>query len=452
MDISKPYFNPEIETMERGELDALIEERVRYTVRYAAENSLFYRKWFEKHGIKPGDIKAHEDLLELPVISGKTIRENQPPEMKDFMFKSVGWEDVFTIHETSGTSGTPKSFFLTWEDWERYAEKYARIFRSQGFGPGDRVVVCASYGMNVGANTMTLAARQLGMSIIPEGRCTFPLRVIEAYRPTGIVGSVFKLLNLARRMKAEGLVPEESGINKLVVGGESFADESRNYLSEVWGCPVYNTYGSTEGTMCGECSEITGLHVPEDFVHLDVYDPHLKNFVPDGDCGRIVLSTLLPAGAKAGNLLLNYDTEDTTVVLTRKTCSCGRTHMKIMTPQREAETFWIEGTPFNRVDVERGVFQSGNMDYLTGEYEAFLYGGEDEGETVLRVSMECENPETCDKDLIKENFIRSFLKYKYPLSRAYEDSTFKILFNFTGPGGLELYKIKGRPKRLVDRR
>lgn len=34
------FYNPEIETMERSELDSLIEERIRYTVRYAAENSL----------------------------------------------------------------------------------------------------------------------------------------------------------------------------------------------------------------------------------------------------------------------------------------------------------------------------------------------------------------------------------------------------------------------------
>ncbi len=452
MDSSKPYFNPEIEIMDRGELDALIEERVRYTVKYAAENSPFYRKWFDRHGVKPGDVKAHEDLLELPVISGKTIRENQPPETDAFLFKSVDWKDVFTIHETSGTSGTPKSFFLTWEEWERYAEKYARIFMSQGFGSGDRVVVCASYGMNVGANTMTLAASQIGMAIIPEGKCTFPLRVIKSYRPTGIVGSVFKLLNLARRMQAEGLDPRESGIDKLVVGGEAFAEESRNYLAEIWGCPVYNIYGSTEGTMCGECSEISGLHVPEDMVHLDVYDPLIENFVPDGECGRVVLSTLLPVGAKAGNLLLNYDTEDTTVVITRDPCPCGRTHMKIMTPQREAETVWVADSPFNRVDVEKGVFQHENMDFLTGEYEAFLYGDEDEGEVTLRVSMECENPETCDRNLIKENFLRAFLQYKPLLSRAYDEGVFKVLFNFTGPRGLELHKIKGRPKRLVDRR
>ena len=77
--------------------------------------------------------------------------------------------------------------------------------------------------------------------------------------------------------------------------------------------------------MCGECSEVFGLHVPEDFVHLDIYDPHIGNYVPEGECGRVILSTLLPVGAKAGNLLLNYDTEDTTVVLTRKQCPCGTT-------------------------------------------------------------------------------------------------------------------------------
>lgn len=165
------------------------------------------------------------------------MRENQPPDNADFLFRSIDWDAIFTLHETSGTSGTPKTFFLTWEDWERYAQKYARIFISQGFRAGDRIVVCASYGMNVGANTMTLAARDIGITIIPEGKCTFPGRVIKYYK-------------------------------RLVVGGESFSEESRAYLAELWGCEVYNTYGSTEGTMCGECTDMNGLHVPEDLVHL----------------------------------------------------------------------------------------------------------------------------------------------------------------------------------------
>ncbi|BDZ67412.1 coenzyme F390 synthetase [Methanobacterium ferruginis] len=412
--------------------------------------TLFYRKWFQEHNINPADIREHEDLRELPIISGKTVRERQPPETEEFEFRCVDWDEIFTIHETSGTSGTPKSFFLTWDDWNRYAEKYARSFVSQNFGTEDKVVVCASYGMNVGANTMTLAAQKIGITIIPEGKCTFPVRIIKNYQPTGIVGSIFKLIRLARRMEKEGINPQESSIKRLITGGESFTEESRAYVEKLWGVPVYNTYGSTEGTMCGECHEKVGLHVPEDLVHLDVYDPQMEDFVAEGDCGRMVLTTLLPPGGKTGTILLNYDTEDTTVVVSREKCPCGRTHMRIMNPQREAETVWVLGSPFNRVDVEKGVFQPENMDYITGEYEAFLYG--DEEEVTLRVSMECYDPKKCEHELVQENFLKSFLEYKVALYEAYQDGSFNILFNFTEPEGLEFYKIKGRPKRLVDRR
>jgi len=446
------FFNQTIETMKRENLEALIEDRIRYTIKYANENSPFYRKWFHKHNVDPNQIQTHADLLKLPIVSGNTIRKNQPPVSQDFHFRSIDWNQVFTIHETSGTSGSPKTFFFTWNDWERYAEKYARAFVSQGFDKGDRVVVCASYGMNVGANTMTLAANKIGMTIIPEGKCVFPLRVIMNYKPTGLVGSVFKFLRLARQMSKEKIRPSELGIKRLVIGGESFAEESRSYLAEIWGCKVFNTYGSTEGTMCGECNQINGLHVPEDLVHLDVYDPSLQDFVKDGECGRIILSKLLPVGERTGTLLLNYDTEDTTTVLSREKCACGRTHMKIFNPQREAETFWINDSPFNRVDVEQGVFQRENMEYLTGEYEAFLKARTLEGVTTLSVNLECLNEKDCNIPIVEENFLKGFLKFKPKLKREYAEGKLKIALNFLREKELQIYKSKGRPKRLLDKR
>lgn len=447
-----PYFSEDIETMDRGDLDALIDERVRYTVKYAAEHSPFYRHWFRENKIQPGEIRVHEDLRHLPVISGKMIREHQPPVTPEFEFLSTDWSTIFSIQETSGTSGAPKGFFLTWDDWKRYAEKYARSFVSQGFSGKDRIVVCASYGMNVGANTMTIAAQRIGMGIIPIGKCSFESRILVNYRPTAIVGSVFKLLHLARRLAKEGIRPPETSIKKLVTGGESFAEESRAYLAELWECPVYNTYGGTEGTMCGECTRLTGLHVPEDLVHLDIYDPRFQAFVKDGACGRGVLTTLLPVGGKCGMLLVNYDTEDTTVVLSRDTCGCGRTHMRISNPQREAETAWVSGKSMNRVDIEAAVFQPENMEYLTGDYEAFLYNGEVKTENVLRVSLECFDPDHADKKRIEDCFIERFLKYKPGLSQHYHNGTFRIILTFSRPGQLELHRTRGRPKRLVDRR
>jgi phenylacetate-coenzyme A ligase PaaK-like adenylate-forming protein len=92
------------------------------------------------------------------------------------------------------------------------------------------------------------------------------------------------------------------------------------------------------------------------------------------------------------------------------------------------------------------------MEYLTGEYEAFIYEGATSDQVVLRISMECLNPERCDRRLVEDQFTGRFLKNKPGLAGQYHDGNLKILLNFTGPGGLELDTLKGRPKRLVDRR
>jgi phenylacetate-coenzyme A ligase PaaK-like adenylate-forming protein len=126
--------------------------------------------------------------------------------------------------------------------------------------------------------------------------------------------------------------------------------------------------------------------------------------------------------------------------------------MRIYNPQREAETAWIFENALNRVDVEAGVFQPDNMEYLTGEYETFIYDGDTLDEVVLGISVECIDPDRCDRRLVEDQLIGRFLKYKTGLASQYHSGKLKIHINFTGPGELELHTLKGRPKRIVDRR
>lgn len=151
-------------------------------------------------------------------------------------------------------------------------------------------------------------------------------------------------------------------------------------------------------------------------------------------------------------LLINYDTEDTTVVLTREKCPCGRTHMRIVNPQREAETVWAFGNPFNKADIEAAVFQPESMSCLTGEYEAFLDDGDKPDESVLQVNLECFDPDRCDRKLVEDRFVSRFLKYKSLIEEHYHEGSFRIEFSFLAPRDLEFYTKKGRPKRLIDRR
>ena len=187
--------------------------------------------------------------------------------------------------------------------------------------------------------------------------------------------------------------------------------------------------------MCGECTQLSGLHVLEDLVHLDVYDPHMQSFVPDGECGRGVLTTLLPAGGKCGMLLINYDTEDTTVVLSRERCGCGRTHIRIYNPARGAETVWVHGIALNRIDIESAIFQPENMAYFTGKYEAFLYDGDQPEHFILRISVEYFDSKRCDRRTVENRLTGPLLKIKPGLSEGYHEQSFEILLNFTGPGG-----------------
>ncbi|MDD1728174.1 MAG: coenzyme F390 synthetase, partial [Methanospirillum sp.] len=262
---------------------------------------------------------------------------------------------------------------------------------------------------------------------------------------------VFKFIRLARRMKSEGLDPADSSIERLVIGGESFAEESRRYVEELFDCEAFNTYGSTEGTMCGECGAKAGLHVPEDVVHMDIFDPHRHQYVQDGEPGHIVLTTLLKPGEKSGMLLINYDTDDTTKVLSREPCDCGRTHMRILNPWREADTIQIFDTQLNRIAIERAIFQQEHMTHLTGEYEAFVYSDEEEKVT-LRISVEAEDKDACNTREITNDITGTLLSNNPNLSEPYEDEQLQILVHITNPGELELHHIRGRPKRLVDRR
>ena len=50
------YYDPEIETMPRPELEALQLERLKAMVKYAYENTVWYKRSFDEAGVKPEDI------------------------------------------------------------------------------------------------------------------------------------------------------------------------------------------------------------------------------------------------------------------------------------------------------------------------------------------------------------------------------------------------------------
>ena len=75
---------------------------MKWSLRHAYENSPFYRKRFDDHGVHPDDLKTLADLAKFPFTVKQDLRDNYP-----FGMFAVPREQLCRIHGSSGTTGKP---------------------------------------------------------------------------------------------------------------------------------------------------------------------------------------------------------------------------------------------------------------------------------------------------------------------------------------------------------
>jgi len=73
----RKYFDPEIETMDRSQLEELQMDRLRWQLKRCYDLSPFYQERFKKAGIKPEDIRSLEEIVHIPPVTKGELREEQ---------------------------------------------------------------------------------------------------------------------------------------------------------------------------------------------------------------------------------------------------------------------------------------------------------------------------------------------------------------------------------------
>src|SRR3974390_3204958 len=74
-------FEPEMECLPRDMLVALQTERRKLVLRTAYEKVPHYRKQFDKHGVRPSDLKDISDIVKFPFTVKTDLRDNYPFNM-----------------------------------------------------------------------------------------------------------------------------------------------------------------------------------------------------------------------------------------------------------------------------------------------------------------------------------------------------------------------------------
>lgn len=357
-----PYFNPEIETMPRQQLEQLQLERLKATVAHAM-NSPFYKEKFKELGITPADIQTLDDVKRLPFTTKEDLREHYP-----FGLASVPLKDCVRLHSSSGTTGNPTVVLHTQKDLEEWANAVARCLWMVGSRPEDVFQNSAGYGMFTAGLGFQYGAEKVGMLTVPAaaGNTKRQIKFIRDFGTTVLHAIPSYASRIYEVMKEEGCDPRrDTNLRVLCIGAEPHSEEQRQRIEQNLGVKAYNSYGISEMMGPGvafECPEQNGLHIWEDYFIVEIIDPVTLQPVADGELGELVLTTI----NREGMPLLRYRTRDLTRILPGK-CACGRTHKRLARLQgRSDDMIILKGVNIFPIQIEKILlkFRELSTDYL----------------------------------------------------------------------------------------
>jgi len=357
-----PYFNPELETMSREQLEALQLERLQKTVRHCM-NAEFYQKRFAELGITPDDIKTLDDVRKLPFTTKEDLRENYP-----FGLACVPLKDCTRLHSSSGTTGNPTVVLHSQKDIEEWAKAVARCLWMVGSRPEDVFQNSAGYGMFTAGLGFQYGAEKVGMLTVPAaaGNTTRQIKFIRDFGTTVLHAIPSYASRIFEVMKEEGCDPRrDTKLRVLCIGAEPHSEEQRKRIEDNLGVKAYNSYGISEMMGPGvafECQEQNGLHIWEDYFIVEIIDPVTLEPVPDGQLGELVLTTI----NREAMPLLRYRTRDLTRILPGD-CPCGRHHKRLARLQgRSDDMIILKGVNIFPIQIEKILlkFKELSTDYL----------------------------------------------------------------------------------------
>ena len=331
----KRYFQPEIECASRDEIHKIQSERLVKQVRNVWDNVPMYRKKMEEKGLTPEDIKSVDDLPKLPFIEKDDLRDEYP-----YGLLARPLSECVRIQSTSGTTGRRVVAFYTQHDIDLWEDCCARAIVAAGGTKEDVCHVSYGYGLFTGGPGLNGGSHKVGCLTLPmsSGNTERQIQFMTDLGSTILCCTPSYAAYLAESIHEKG-VRDQIKLKAGIFGAEAWTEEMRHDIEEQLGIKAYDIYGLTEISGPGvafECEEQTGMHVNEDHFIPEIINPITGEVLPDGEKGELVFTSI----SKEAFPLMRYRTRDI-CILSRKKCSCGRTHEKMSKPLGRSDDMLI---------------------------------------------------------------------------------------------------------------
>jgi phenylacetate-CoA ligase len=278
-------------TASRAELKEFQDAQLRRLVVHAYESVPFYRKLFDRHRLHPRHIRGTVDLDLIPIISKHDLR-SQPA--LNVVARGLDPERLLTAR-TSGSSGEPFVIRRTWLEQSLQYLLRLRSYDSLGVRVSDRTATVGLTRRHEAKDRKILGRALRGSGVkqtvridgLQEPEAT--VAQLREFRPDLISGMPGMICRIADYLVAQG--DDSIKPRMLIVGGEVLTPLMRRRLSEAFGAPVRETYGSHEFPLLAwECNQTGEFHTCDDGLILEVL--HEGRPAEPGERGEVVATNL----------------------------------------------------------------------------------------------------------------------------------------------------------------
>ena len=353
--------------------------RVREQMRYAEENSPYYRHKFKDAGVRPEDINTWDDLEKIPLTEPTDLAESP------FYFYAISRTQVRNEFTTTGTTGHRKTIGYSTNDLVSKIDIVASALKDIGMKNGDSLHIMFPLVTAWDPSLIMAGACKIlgyGSSICSETDIRKQYDIMKESKATYIIGLPSFIYRVTTLM-AEEMDLKSLGIKRIISSSEPLSESMRKRLEEAWGCKVLDVWGMTEfGLACAvECDAQQGLHTDEANLLFEVIDPETGKHVPDGQKGELVITSL---NAEC-TVLIRYRTHDVAAMLAPP-CPCGaHFNRRLMKPSgrmdlqfkigmgRKVYPLLFDEAVFidsNVMDYQVKITKEGYKDVLTFEVES----------------------------------------------------------------------------------
>lgn len=325
--------------------DALRElqfQKLSAVLRHAHRWIPFYTRRFMEIGLVPEDIKTLEDMRRIPPLVRQDLIEHRL-DLVDIRYRdSVLAADQTTQapgspisfagfrrhrlvrNASSGSSGTPTVFY---EDGSTTALSWVHELRLKkwfGLAPGVREARMSAIATEYAAKSKLPSARELlwNQTILPgyflsDREYELSLRKIREFRPRVLWGPTPALTGLAQYVQRANENISGYRPDLVISRAAPLYAHEKKLLTEVFGCPVTNIYGSRElGHVAMNCPH-GSIHVNQENYLVEIEDGGTGQ--GSAEPGNILITPLFESPMP----FLRYRIGDM-AELAGSDCPCGR--------------------------------------------------------------------------------------------------------------------------------